>query len=68
MSILSDEEYDDGYSYYPGNRKIYCIICHEPIEVGEEYAMYVEQNGPLCDSCFTDECDARNQECFLNFS
>lgn len=66
--LLSDEEYDDGYSYYHENRKIYCIVCHEQIGGGEENAMYVDEKGPLCDSCFTDECDARNQEGFLNFS
>jgi hypothetical protein len=66
---MNDDDYEDGHAiYYPGNRQMYCIICHEPTEQLEDGALYVNDKGPLCDSCFTDECDARNQEGLLNFS
>ena len=65
--VMSQSEHGHwNTEHFPGTRQI-CCVCHEPTGRCEEDALYADKKGPLCDSCFMDECDARNQEGFLNF-
>jgi len=63
---MIDDDYEDGHAiYYPGNRKIYCIVCHEQIGRGEEDALYADNKGPLCDECYDNECDEMNHSIYV---
>lgn len=65
MTPSEHEQWND--LHYPGTRQL-CCVCEEPTGRCEEDSIYVDDKGPLCELCFTDELDVLNQKGFLNFS
>ena len=39
--------------HYPGTRQL-CILCDEPTGRCEEDELYVDDEGPLCETCWTE--------------